>query len=195
MYLDKYEKLNIMQISKKTPKSRKLVIVITIVIIVALAAGAFLYKKYVANDSTSTEQSSQYERKIDLDKPTDDQVKAGQTTKEQSLSKDSSNTNPSSPDTSFIITAKNVNASSSILQIRTLLSEIVSQGTCTLTLTKGSSSVSRSVATQAGPADSTCQGFDIPLSELSNGTWNIKITLVSQNINKVVEDKIDVSGI
>ncbi|MGB4768826.1 MAG: hypothetical protein WBP22_06270 [Candidatus Saccharimonas sp.] len=164
------------------------------VIIVGLFIGGFYtYNLLQSKVDSSKPETDPYERKVDLNQPTDEQIKTGKATKEKSLTDTSQNNISEDPD--FIVTAKNINTTASLLQIRTLLSEIVSQGTCTLTLTKGSSTISRSVALQAGPADSTCQGFDIPLSELSNGTWNIRITAETPDISKTTEDKVDVSGI
>ena len=51
-------------------------------------------------------------------------------------------------------------------------------GTCALTLSKsGRKDITKAVNTMDNPASSTCQGFDIPVKELSKGIWNIKIDL------------------
>lgn len=186
-----------MQLPRKSHKLSKSLVTLGLIAAVGvlLSGGIFVYKKLQVNNSQPQPQSDIYKQKVDLSEPTEDQLKSAQATKEQSLTENSTGTSPATTDANFIITAKNVNISSSTLQIRTLLSDVASQGTCILTLTKSSATVSRNVAIQAGPADSTCQGFDIPLSELSNGTWAIRITVTAPNINKTIEDKIDVSGV
>ncbi|MGY4893764.1 MAG: hypothetical protein ACO1N2_03685 [Candidatus Saccharimonadota bacterium] len=65
--------------------------------------------------------------------------------------------------------------SSTTLQIRTIIDSLTTEGTCSLKLTKGSDQVTKSSGVQAGPSSSTCAGFDIPLSELSRGNWDIEI--------------------
>lgn len=200
MYIRLREKTNThksMKIAKKSHKIPRPIAIASIIVIVGLllAGGLYGYKLFQTNKNQVQSQNDSNEKKVktDLNQPTNEQVKAGEQVKEKSLTDTSKD--DTSIDPSFIVTAKNINTASSLLQIRTLLSEVVSQGTCTLTLTKDSSTISRSVAIQAGPADSTCQGFDIPLSELSNGTWNISITAKTPTMNKTTEDKVDVSGI
>lgn len=73
------------------------------------------------------------------------------------------------------ITAANQNDNT--LQIRTLIENVSSNGTCALKLTKGSSVVSRSAGIQALSSSSTCKGFDIPVSDLSTGQWLVTLTI------------------
>lgn len=82
---------------------------------------------------------------------------------------------------SLTITAANQNGSR--LQIRTLIDQIWSQGECRLTLTKDGASVSRSAAVQALPDGATCAGFDIPVSELAPGDWQLSVTAIDNEKN------------
>lgn len=65
------------------------------------------------------------------------------------------------------------------LVIRVLIDQLVGeQGTCSLTLSRsGRKDIAKAVNTMDNPSSSTCQGFDIPLTELAKGTWNIKINI------------------
>lgn len=72
------------------------------------------------------------------------------------------------------ITASAQNAGT--YQIRTLIQALIPGGTCTLQLTKGSSVVTKTAGVSLFAQTSTCQGFDVPVSELSTGTWSAKVT-------------------
>lgn len=76
------------------------------------------------------------------------------------------------------ITAANQNGNT--LQIRTLIETVSSDGTCKLTLTKGSDVHTYTAGVQAQSSASTCKGFDIPTSGLSAGTWQIAIDITVQ---------------
>jgi len=67
------------------------------------------------------------------------------------------------------------------LVIRTTIDQALSSGTCKLTLTKGGESITKTSDIVANPSSSTCSGFDIPTSELSSGTWTMKISITSGN--------------
>lgn len=76
------------------------------------------------------------------------------------------------------ITNKSVNSTSGQLTIRLTIDQLVQPaGTCTLELasTTSSATVTKTAPTVDNPSSSSCQGFDIPLSELSSGKWRIKV--------------------
>jgi hypothetical protein len=86
------------------------------------------------------------------------------------------------------ITAANQNGST--LQIRTLIEKVSASGTCTLKISKGAKTVTKTSDTQALSSASTCMGFDIPTSELSKGEWSLVITITigdkKATLNKTV---------
>jgi len=89
------------------------------------------------------------------------------------------------------ITAANQNGS--ILQIRALIGAVENTGVCTLTLTStGKTTVTKTADTQALASTSTCQGFDIPVSELSTGTWNILIQYSSPSLTGSVTQDVTI---
>jgi len=125
---------------------------------------------------------------INYDKPTEDQTKAGDAAKQNTATQDTSKPTtgsgsdqpptptpqPSGKSTvNVIITAANQNGS--LLQIRSLISTVTNSGTCTLTLTKQGHTVTKTAAVQAQSTTSTCQGFDIPTSEVAAGTWQASL--------------------
>ena len=83
--------------------------------------------------------------------------------------------NPSSSDSlSGAITYSAV--SGDVLIIRTTIDQLAS-GSCTATLANGGKVVTRTSTLAQNPSSSTCEGFDIPVSELGSGNWNIEITV------------------
>lgn len=77
------------------------------------------------------------------------------------------------------------------LIISTTIDQYLSTGTCELTLTQGSKTVSRTASIIANPSSSTCDGFNIPLNEFNSGTWNINIKLTSGDKNGIIAGEVD----
>lgn len=80
------------------------------------------------------------------------------------------------------------------LIIRVNIDQLVGEnGTCSLTLSKkGSKDIIKAVNTMDNPSSSTCQGFDIPLNEISKGSWNLKIDLSAGGKLGHIEGKVEV---
>ena len=68
--------------------------------------------------------------------------------------------------------------------LRVNINQYISGGTCTLTMTKGTSTFTRTVPLIANVSSSTCQGFDAQASEVSTGTWHAVIDLNSNDGKK-----------
>lgn len=171
-----------------TPKkSTKKYYLIAVAVLILLVAGAFTYV-YAFNGSIfGWKKPPVKDASINYNPPTEEQKQAGENTKDASLNSpeeqkpNNTNETPTPPtpspgkkdSVSLIITAANQNPPS--FQIRSEIGAVTSEGTCTLTLTKGSKTVTKTAEVQALPRISTCKGFDIPLSELSSGQWNVTL--------------------
>jgi hypothetical protein len=59
-------------------------------------------------------------------------------------------------------------------------------------MTKDGSNYSTSVDIQALASSSTCKGFDVPLSQLSSGTWNISIDISVGSKTGHITDQVKV---
>ncbi len=86
-------------------------------------------------------------------------------------------TNDTSVQITFIANSQD-NVSHGALEIRTLLGG-VTDGNCTLTLTKGSTVILKSTTVAQQNTYFVCQAFSIPYSELANGDWQIKLKVTS----------------
>lgn len=78
---------------------------------------------------------------------------------------------------------KSINSTTKQLVIRVTIDQFLQEaGACTLTLSNKTSAqvITKTAQTADNPSYSTCQGFDIPLSEINSGTWQLKL-LVKTN--------------
>ncbi|MEO5949060.1 MAG: hypothetical protein ABIP74_01530 [Candidatus Saccharimonas sp.] len=176
-----------MKLSAKKPFPKKTLIASSAAVLL-LVAVALIYA-YVfhgnlfgrqSTESTPTTSTS----KIDYGPATPEQQQAGTTVKTGSSDTPAAPTStPGSTlkDVQVTITAANQNGS--VLQIRVLIGAVENTGTCTLVLSReGQPSVTKTAGTQALSSSSTCQGFDVPTSELSAGTWGVLITYTSSTL-------------
>lgn len=172
----------------RSNKSRKnLIITLSVIVVLAISGGAYALILQTNNSSdTNTIKDS------------------GDSSNNSSSSSDSS-TNPNTPDTESTTTdpdsktqqtyeGDNANSSASLtgvisyksvvdtnLVIRTTIDQMISSGTCSLTLSNGQKTVIRTSDIMLNPSSSTCEGFDIPTSELGSGTWSIEIDISGGN--------------
>lgn len=177
-----------MKIKKqKQSISKKILPAALIVALLVVGTGTYLYAFKGSLFGWSPFVNQKKTSKIDYNPPTEEQKKTGQEIKSQSVASDSSkpgtvsNDNPPTPTTQsngkstvdVTITAANQNGVT--FQLRTLIGAVTSSGTCTLIMSKGATTVTKTASVQALARGSTCQGFDIPMSELSSGNWQIEL--------------------
>lgn len=73
-------------------------------------------------------------------------------------------------------------AGGSPVQVRVLIGEVLSTGTCTLIVSKGSSQVtSQTVSIFNASNTTTCQGFSIDSGLFSSGSYKITVTVTSNS--------------
>lgn len=65
-------------------------------------------------------------------------------------------------------------------------------GNCQLKLTSGDKIYQTQAPIFNNSSSSTCKGFDIPLSELASGDWDITITVTANNKTGVIKGKIKI---
>jgi hypothetical protein len=155
-------------VKKKIPKKY----IVTVSVVLLLVVSSFLYV-YAFNGNILGWKASNN--------------RPAATTKQQqadSKAKSSSNSDitpapttiPGSDKKDVQVTITSANQNESTLQIRALIGAVEDTGVCTLTLTStGKTPVTKTANVQALASTSTCQGFDMPVSELSTGTWHLHI--------------------
>lgn len=164
--------------TKKSPRKKIIIGVILAFIIVIAGIIVYAYAQPKKDDTKSDSSSSQPKvNDVNDNPPTEEQIKAGQDTKQESV-ENSATPAPSNPSTPLVVSITSANQNGATVSIRSLIDTVASQaGTCTLVITNGAKSTTKTAATQAYPSGSTCQGFDIPVSELGTGSWNLKLTV------------------
>jgi len=174
-----------MKINKYRSK-RKITYLLMVIAFAGIIFAAYLFYTRPSGDNKATD-STNYQT------PSQNQVSAGEQAKLNTVENDqktkSGKDGSNSPaDTSFTtqITAHTIN--SGILQIRNVIDGVYQQGTCDLTLSKDGKTIKKSAGIQPLSQSSTCQGFDIPVSQLDPGTWEIHLHVT---INKQVAQAMD----
>lgn len=86
-------------------------------------------------------------------------------------------------DLTGVITAIRKSQDQKNLIIRTNISQLVNSGTCKLEMThlENKQQYQKTVRILRNPNSSSCEGFDVPISELIQGKWSISIIFQSEN--------------
>lgn len=182
---------------KKTIRHPILLLVIILVILLGLLWGAKLFIDYVINPPTSTEGSTieivPTIRPTDTENnPTTDSDQSNNSGENKTpIQNEGANPNHTSGLSGSITYAA---ISEDKLIIRVNIDQLVGEnGTCSLTLSKrGSKDITKAVNTMDNPSSSTCQGFDIPLKEISKGTWTVKISLSAGGKIGKIEGQVEI---
>lgn len=84
-----------------------------------------------------------------------------------------------------------INQNGDMLQIRALIQAVVSDGDCKLNGTSVSGKTVQKIAgIQPQPSTSTCQGFDIPINELSQDKWYFTISFENSSLKGSVSKEL-----
>ena len=162
--------------SNKSTTTKKVLIIGGIIIVLVAIPLTYVYAfngNLFGWQKPTTQNTDTDQRFVNYEPATPEQQKAGTTIKSGSTDTSPAPTAiPGSDKKNVQITITAANQNKSALQIRTMISAIENTGVCTLTLTStGKPTVTKTANSQALASTSTCQGFDIPISELSFGTW------------------------
>lgn len=167
-----------MKIKKPQKNNRPIVLTIalvSIVLLIALATWWYLSQQ-TGNTAQNQETLSVKDKGInEVDySPAKPEDSTPQTTEQSSPS------SPSSPGQTtpipMIITAANKNGST--LQVRTLVQELLSEGSCKISL-DGPSLIEQTAEVFTASSSTTCRGFDIDTSGLAPGSYLLTITITS----------------
>jgi len=166
------------------PHNKKRLIIIASVAVALLIIGSI--SAIYINSTKEQTNTVPTNGTIDNNPPTEEQLKAGQEVKKQTIEEDkptdaSSNQSGKVTPVNVIITA--AEQSKGQLVIRALIYTVSNEGACTLTLQKNDGAiVTKTAKVQASASSSTCEGFDVPVSELSSGEWRITVSYKSETL-------------
>ena len=145
-------------------------IILSVILVCLLITGAIIYSIHYENKNTNsklTEDSQQIDTNVQA--PNNEDTKIPTQTTEP--------TENTPEGLSGSITALSQGASN--LEVRVLINSITDEGECKLTITKGSTVIEKVSSIQPQSSSSTCEGFSIPLSDLSAGSWEVEINISS----------------
>lgn len=81
--------------------------------------------------------------------------------------------------------------SGNALMVRVNINQYLAEGSCVLNLTSGGANIySETVAIVSGPSTATCEGFDVPVSAVGSGKFNIGVELSSGGKTGVIYGEV-----
>lgn len=168
-----------MKILRQSPSRKKVTLIVAATVVALLLVGtAAAYYYHVGPFHVDKSPT------INLKPLTSEQKKAGEIQKKAIVIPDRNakqnlpGTTPADTSTgSDVVTDITAFQDGDAVRVRNLIKTVASDGTCTLTLTNGNTTATKTSGIQALPSSSTCKGFDVPTSELSPGDWNITIAV------------------
>lgn len=194
-----------MKIKRQYSSNRiRLFIALAILLLLCLGAGGafYVWSKNNARLDQRPVNSTNYGPATSDQKKNGDNIKANNTrSTTDSKSTLSGSDQPPAPTPiagsskkSVQVSFTSANQNGSTFQTRIQIDTVVNTGTCTLTLSKpGSADVVKTAGVQPLASTSTCQGFDIPTSELSSGTWHMNLSYDSSDFTGVAQKDITIN--
>lgn len=175
-----------MKINKKSFSKKPFIITVVILLVVASGYGAYA----AANTQWPFQASTSQNQAItsSSSKTTDGSQKSSEvdSTKQPSGTTEDSPKTPAKnegssdlPKNQINVTITSISTHDGIVKVKSLINDIVSNGTCTLTFEKGDDIITKTSGIQPMPGSSTCKGFNIPVSELGKGTWQVKLSVTT----------------
>lgn len=169
--------------AKRTTSPRNWIIASSIILL--LVAGGLVVanftsiKDFIFPSSESSEQSDSPAKKnqVDYSTPSDPQTDAGTDIKKNSI--DKSESEDDQPTTNNFTTSLTLSENEGIVYVRNEINKITSTGTCTLTVTKGGQTLTKTAGVQPLPQTSTCKGFNIDINKenMDKGSWTFELTV------------------
>jgi hypothetical protein len=166
---------------------KKKILIITPIAVLALAGTLFALEKTGVTNFYTSDQAEQSSSTTTPNESTIDYSPATSTDNEDiNKKKDGTPTDPSPsviPQDTAVVTITRANATTSGVDVTVLLSGI-SDGTCALTLTQGSTSVTSSSVIKRDGQYTFCDTFNVDRSKLTEGKW--QVTVVAKSVDGAI---------
>lgn len=159
----------------------------TLLIIGALAV--FLYIRANQNQTTTDPNTNDLpERTINYSPPTEDEKAAGDKQKDETIQQE----NRSIPNTAQVVIV-DAGQYGNIIEVRAFVSNVIANGTCTVTFTKGGSKVIKTVPARADASSTPCVNVEVPRSEFAQtGTWEVTVLFESEKAKGSSSSKLEI---
>lgn len=166
--------------------SKKLAILLLAIVIVSLASIlAFKMANSHNAKSSATTSSETTVNTVNYDPPTKEEVIAGDEQKDKNVQRDKVNSNTAPPAGSANIVIVDAGQYDNTIEIRSFISNVYEDGgTCTVTFTKDSLSVSRANTAFKDATTTQCKPINIGRSEFpAAGDWKLVVSYTSPTIS------------
>lgn len=153
---------------------KKLIFYSFLVLFVILLTLYTLEKNDVINlrNSNSPVQTISDAESINYDPPTDSEANSGDSIKQEIVDEAQSQSLPNAANVIIV----DANQYGDNIEVRSFVSNLIKDGTCTITFTKDSVSVVKVVPAYADASTTPCVALTINRSEIAdNGTWNVQV--------------------
>ena len=169
-----------------------------ILILAAIGVGGWLIWQNNNGEKNNETETSKTEEQEKIDTGTTDDTKNAETAetaseaveKKKVVQYDGEDPNEAN-ELSGAVTFAGVNGEK--LMIRVNIDQYLTEGKCELTLKKDGANIYSSIANIIGSAStSTCEGFDVPTSELGGGTVEININISAGERSGVIRGEANV---
>lgn len=168
--------------TRPNKKSKRIAIFIVAVVILVLTyvSVAYFSRWWPFLSSTSTPTDSQTQSSQQTEDQTAEKNQQTQDKQEFLDKEDSDSETPSTPSqTTDNTVSLHISDDDDSLIVQTRIDGIVS-GTCTLTLSNSTQTVTKTAEIMYAPEYSSCAGFTVAKSELGTGVWSITLTATGQ---------------
>lgn len=187
-----------MKINRSKNKKKHLTTVLMLILVIAISGVAYSYFEKVWLFTPSTENQTPQPQK-DTSVPiisNEPQMKDSGIKNKENLANSEKNTpslshSRTGQSKAPVIDIDISREKSNIVTISTKIQHI-SNGVCKLSVINKKSNILKTADIIYQPEFSTCAGFDIKHAELGNGTWKIKLELISNKKTYVKESSFDV---
>ena len=164
-------------------KRHQKTILITFVILVTAAAGGtwFLLKNRNDSNNTSTKSSADSKESINYSPGTDQDQKDADQRKQEIADQQNQNPEPTTGKKSVTPVIVDASQYGNEVEVRAYVPGIIEDGgTCTVTFTKGSLSVTKQSTGEKDATTTRCTNITIPRSEFKDyGKWNVSLSYSS----------------
>lgn len=169
-----------MKIQKSKSNHKKILIIIASIVLV-LALGGVTYA-FLKNNTSESQKSSDTNKTSEEspEKPSKDEQKKSDADDKADYIDDQKANNGSTTPPAAVALDITTRTEGDAAVISTKLTNITS-GTCTLTISNGSTSVKESAEVIYTPSYSTCAGFSVNKSKLAGNRWNITIEVATES--------------
>lgn len=170
--------------NKKSNKNRLMfgrILIITVIVLAFAVLAAFIYNRFLGADSRAEYASNT--GTINYDPPTPEERQAGDNKKEE-IAKEQENPAPSPPPGAAAVTITYGGLYNDAVEVGAYVSNVIEDGgTCKLSLTQGSQTVTATTTAVSNARTTDCPTLSVKKNQLASGIWKAVVTYTSSGFS------------